>query len=235
MKYKDLLKSKVKQLRGTGKTYLEIQKIVGQDIPKSTLSYWCKNIPLPLGFQRRIKEYSKFNLGKARTIALAVIKAKREDFLKNLQRKNLYLVKKANKDKNIQKIILSILYYCEGAKWRSHSGLQLGNTDSGLIKFYLRLLKTCYCIDKDRLRCRVSYRADQNINELQRFWSKTTKIPLNYFYKTKPDPRTIGKKTKRKNYKGICVISYSDSKIQLELETIAKLFFERARSLEAKR
>ncbi len=224
MRYKKSLINRVKQLRKRGKTYSEIQKIVNRHIPKSTLSYWCKDIPLPLGFQRRIKEYGKFNLNKARTIALAVIKVKREIFLKNLQERNQYLIKKVDRD--IQKMLLAILYYCEGAKWKSHSGLQLGSSDPELIKFYLNLLRECYDIDHDRLRCRMGYRADQNIDKLQKFWSKITKVPLNHFFKTKPDPRSIGKKTKKKNYKGVCVVSYGDTKIQLELETIAKILFK---------
>ncbi|MBL7141872.1 hypothetical protein ISS21_02135 [Patescibacteria group bacterium] len=224
MRYKESFKNRVKQLRKAGKTYSEIQKTVKKSIPKSTLSYWCKDIPLPLGFQRRIKDYSKFNLNKARTVALAVIKAKREEFLKNLKEKNLYLAGRVDRD--IQKIMLSILYYCEGAKWKGHSGLQLGSSDPELIKFYLSLLGKCYNINNDKLRCRVGYRADQNIGELQKFWSKLTKIPLKHFFKTKPDPRSIGKKTKKKDYKGVCVISYSDTKIQLELEIIAKILFK---------
>ena len=216
------LKEKVIKLRKQGKTYLEIQKILKTSIPKSTLSYWCSDIPLPLNFQRRIRDYNKFNLNKARTIALGVIKTKRERYLKDLEDRNLYLLKKLDKD--VLKIALSMLYFGEGTKWKSHSGLFLGNSDPNLIKLYLKLLKSCYKINTDRLRCRISYRADQNINELQEFWSKITKIPLTHFYKTKPDPRTVGKKTRKKDYKGVCVILCTKAtEIQLELETIAKL------------
>lgn len=221
---KKKVKNRVLKLREEGKTYLEIQRKIKTSIPKSTLSYWCHDIPLPLGYQRRIQDYNKFNLKKARKTALAVIKAKREKFLKDLWERNLYLLGKIDKD--VQKIILSILYYCEGAKWKGHSGLQLGSSDPELIKFYLELLRKYYHIDQDKLRCRVNYRADQNINKLQAFWSKITKVPLNHFFKTKPDPRSIGKKTKKKDYKGVCTVSYGNTKIQLELETIARLLFK---------
>ena len=216
------LKEKVIKLRKQGNTYLEIQKILKTSIPKSTLSYWCSDIPLPLDFQRRIRDYNKFNLNKARTIALGVIKAKRERYLKGLEERNLHLLKKLDKD--ILKVALSMLYFGEGAKWKSHAGLCLGSSDSNLIRLYLKLLKSCYNINTNRLRCRISYRADQNVNELQKFWSKITHIPLLHFYKTKPDPRTIGKKTQKKDYKGVCVVWCTKAtEIQLELETIAKL------------
>lgn len=216
------LKEEVIKLREQGKTYLEIQKILKTHIPKSTLSYWCSNFPLPLDFQRRIRDYNKLNLNKARTIALDVIKAKRERYLNGLEERNLHLLKKLDKD--VLKIALSMLYFGEGAKWKSHAGLCLGSSDSNLIRLYLKLLKSCYNINTNRLRCRISYRADQNINELQEFWSKITKIPLPNFYKTKPDPRTIGKRTRKKGYKGVCVIWCTKAtEIQLELEIITKL------------
>ena len=41
-----LLKSKVIELRKSGKTYGEIVKVINKNIPKSTLSDWCHNIYL---------------------------------------------------------------------------------------------------------------------------------------------------------------------------------------------
>jgi hypothetical protein len=82
------LKEKVIKLRKQGKTYLEIQKNLKVPIPKSTLSDWCHILPLPLGYQRRIKDYNKFNLNKARKIALAVIKTKKEKYLQSIINRN---------------------------------------------------------------------------------------------------------------------------------------------------
>ena len=55
-------------------------------------------------------------------------------------------------------------------------------------------------------------------------WSKATGLNKNQFYKTKPDARTIGKPTRNKNYKGVCVISCAGTKIQVELKEISKMF-----------
>ena len=98
---------------------------------------------------------------------------------------------------------------------------------------YIELLKTCYGIERDKLHCRVQYRADQVIDKLEHFWSKKTGIPRKNFYKTKPDPRTVGKTTKNFGYKGVCVVSCGGTKIQLELEGLAKEIG--ACSLEEKR
>ena len=76
------------------------------------------------------------------------------------------------------------------------------------------------------MKCRICYRADQDIEILEKFWSKSTGIPLGNFYKTKPDARTIGKPTKKLDYKGVCVIMGSTTKVQLELELVAKMIIE---------
>lgn len=119
-----------------------------------------------------------------------------------------------------------MLYLGEGSKWKSHRGLALGSSDPQIIKLYIGLLNRCYGLKLEQMKIRVSYRADQNIDLLQNYWSKITKIPKRNFYKTIPDPRTIGKPTKNKQYKGVCVIYCSGTDIQLELELIPKLILQ---------
>ena len=53
-------KQKVQLLRREGKTYTEIRSLLDIKITKSTLSDWCKDIPLPMGYQRKIKEYNLY-------------------------------------------------------------------------------------------------------------------------------------------------------------------------------
>lgn len=220
------LKEKARALREQGKTYSEIKRELGVEIPKSTLSDWCAAIKLPACYQDKIAKLVSKNREKSRAIALVVKKEKRNQFLKGLIDNNFCLIKKLA-DKGVLKIILAIIYSCEGSKWHSHSGLLLGNSDPALLRFYIKLLKICYpnVINDEVFRCRVSYRADQDINELNAFWSKELGVPLHHFYKSKPDPRTIGKPTKKKDYKGVCVITSRGSEIQLELEAIAKILF----------
>lgn len=129
-------------------------------------------------------------------------------------------------DKDVLKMLLAVLYFGEGAKWKSHHGLMLGSSDPNLVCLYINLLRECYGINSKSLKCRVSYRADQNINSLQRYWSRVTSIPISNFYKTIPDPRTIGRPTRRKEYKGVCVIMCGGTHTQLELEMIPKIILK---------
>ena len=221
------IKNEVLRLRSYGVTFSEIQRKLPIEVSKSTLSMWCKNIALPAWYSKRVDKLIKNGLKKAQAYSLAQHIKKRNIYLKETKDE----ARKIFKDFHISsiKIALAMLYLGEGAKLKGHSGLMLGSSDPILIQLYVRMLKKCYDINPKDLKCRISYRADQNLKELEQYWSQITRIPLINFYKTKFDPRTIGKKTLNKNYKGVCVITCAGAKIQLELETFSKLLLRKLR------
>lgn len=216
-------KDKIFTLRHQGKSYGEIREILSINISKSTLSYWCKNIPLPSRYEVRIAELIKKAGSKGRKTALAVNRARFEERLEKI-RSRAYQLSSFCRDKRTAKIALAMLYLGEGAKWRSHRGLHLGSSDPDIVRIYIKLLNRCYGVSREKLSARISYRADQDIQNLTRFWSGVTGIPKARFYKTKPDPRTKGKKTLRKDYHGVCSIVCGGTEIQLELDFIARMF-----------
>lgn len=222
---RSIIREKARKLRSKGNTYSEIQKALGISLPKSTLSSWCENVRLPSWYKARVNKMNKRNLTKGQKMAQVSNRIKREKFLQSLFEKNKHIVDKI-KNVDILRALLAILYLGEGSKWKSHSGLILGSSDPVIIKLYLKFLELCYKVKPETMKCRISYRADQNINQLQKYWSNVTGIPLKNFYKTIPDPRTIGKPTKKKEYKGVCVINGGSSTIQLELEKISEIILK---------
>lgn len=222
------LRERVIILRKKGKTYSEIQREVKVLIPKSTLSSWCRKIILPYWYRKKIAAINNINIVKAQNIAQLQNKKKRDGFLKKIRTEANIVLKRFNQEG--LKIALAMLYLGEGAKWKGHSGLLLGSSGPELVLLYILLLKKCYNIGTDQLKCRISYRSDQDIKELEKYWSGITGIPLKNFYKTKPDPRTKGKKTQKVDYKGVCVITCAGAKIQIELEELAKLLLKNLRA-----
>ncbi len=214
-------KEKALVLRSRGYTFREIERKLNTSIPKGTLSYWCKNVALPKFYKEKINKLNKENLTKGRGIAHKNRQTEQNEYHEELLTKNKHLLKILNKD--TKKLILAMLYLGEGAKWKGHRGLMLGSSDPLIIQLYIKLLEQVYDIKKEFMRARISYRADQNIVKLTYFWSKITGLPKKHFYKTIPDPRSIGKITKNSSYKGVCVITCAGTKIQLELESIAEL------------
>lgn len=217
-------KDSIIQYRKRGKTYGEIQKLVGRKIPKSTLSCWCKDILLIPEYKIRIEKAMKKNIKRGQAIAFIVTREKRKKYLKSIDTRINHL-EKTSQDKDVAKILLAMLYLGEGSKAKK-SSLMFGNSDPKIISLFLRLMRYCYSIDESKFRCTLQCRADQNIKKLEKFWSSITNIPLNKFYTARIDARSIGKKSKKPDYKGVCRIDYFSADLAIELKKIADLICE---------
>ncbi len=215
------LKNKVIKLRKSGKTYGEIMKMISSPIPKSTLSNWCNGIPLSKIQKLRIERKMLSNINKGRVIALRVNKEKREKYLKSVEKRVSYLSGDL-KDRNVAKLVMGALYLGEGSKSR-HGSLTFGNSSPGIIRAFLFLLRSTYDLDEKKFRCTVQCRADQDVKKLERFWLSVTKIPMRQFYKTRIDPRTSEKTSRKIDYKGVCRIEYFSADLYNELLKIGDL------------
>lgn len=223
--HKNSIRARVRMLRGEGFTYSEILGKLKLKLPKSTMSDWCQGVAMPAWYQAKVDEFNKTSFSKAQKMAHASLRLKRERLLILLEDRNKHLFGKL-RDRDLSKMLLAMLYLGEGSKRPSFHGLSLGSSDPNIIRLYIKLLDFCYGIKSEILKCRVSYRADQDIKALEYYWSKVAGIPPNNFYKTIPDPRTVGKPTKNLDYKGVCVIITGHAEIQLELELISKIILK---------
>lgn len=203
-------------MRMGGKTYPEILALLNKRVSKSTLTYWFKNISLSTAAQSRIMERRQLSLENARNKSLAIRGALRKKYLEGLRSRNMKL-KHLLKDKNIAKVVLITLFVGEGSKNPKRGSLVFGNADPKVIALFLRLLDICYKIDKTKFRCTVQCRADQNIKTLETFWSSVTAIPKTQFYKSRIDKRTVGKISRKQDYKGVCRLDYFSAYILNDL------------------
>ncbi len=215
------LKKKVIDLRKTGKTYGEIRKEIGIPLLKSTLSNWCEGILLSQMEKEAMRIHQLANARRGMETAWVVNKERRAKYLASIDLR-ISPLKKRIQDMEVQKIALAMLYLGEGKK-KPGGYLALGNSDPKIILLFLSLLRSAYAIEEDKFRCAVQCRADQNSALLEKFWSELTGIPKEKFYKARIDSRTIGKPSKKLDYKGVCVINYFSADIFLELMKIGEL------------
>lgn len=209
------LKEEVRILRVRGLTYTEIKESLRVDIPKATMATWCKGIRLTDDQRERIDKMGKDRLERLRPKALAANRLKREKYLNSVRLRVVDLPRELDHIKTA-KITLAMLHLGEGGKSQGGS-LMFGNSDPFVIKLFLKLLRQCYDVREDRLRCKVQMRTDMNGIELEKYWSQVTNIPASRFYKTWIDKRTIGKPSKKKNYKGVCRLEYFSADVYNEL------------------
>jgi len=125
------------------------------------------------------------------------------------------------------RLICGIFYLCEGAKYPSSRYLYFGNSDPKIISFFIGALRRYYKVDENKLRFAIGYRWDQNYRRLKNYWSRVTGIPKSRCLNSKPDTRTKGKPTLRKDYMGICRIVYYSVALQFELQSIGETIIEK--------
>lgn len=223
--YNPELKEKVKALRSAGMTYTEIQHYIKKKIPKSSLSYICKDIVLSDKQKQRVDEVAKSGLARAREKALIVNKGIFDAKLNQYRLDNYSLVSFMH-SREAKLVALAILYLGEGAKWQSHRGLCLGSSSASIIKLYIKLLNDCYGIELIKMKGRIQHRADQDSEILLAYWSKVTGIQKKNFYSCYKDKRTNGVPTQKADYRGVCTITCAGTHIQLELAEIAGIIDE---------
>ena len=108
-----------------------------------------------------------------------------------------------------------MLYWAEGAK--SRHTVDFSNSDSNMIKLFLKGLRTIYRINEKRLRIYLYCYCNQNIKYLVSYWSTLLNIPPNQF--SKPyirkdfDERKINKMPH-----GLVHIRYSDKKLLMQIK-----------------
>jgi len=219
-----------KELRLKGKTYSEISKELKLIIPKGTFSYWFKGLVLSSDVQDKLSANIAKKLKVARVKAVEANMEIRKKFRFSINEVNLPLSKRIV-DPTIAKIALAMLCLGEASKSTSRSGFYLGNSDQRIIVLFMKLLRVCFPINDSKFRFTIQCRADQDIEKLERYWRKVVGVADGQFYKTRIDPRTLGKPTINMDYKGVLRVDYIDKKVQLELESLANLLYNQAVSL----
>lgn len=117
-----------------------------------------------------------------------------------------------NEREKILKIIGVTLYWGEGYKTEKSGGIDLANSDVGMVLVFISFLREVCGVDESRLRVLLYCHKNQNQKKLINFWSKKTKIPRKQF--TKPYVRKdLNYDSIRTMPYGLVHIRYADKKL----------------------
>jgi hypothetical protein len=172
------------ELRQQGKSYFEISRIT--DTPKSTLSYWLRNIKLT-GKQRYVLQQRSKSAGakvlikrnRAQTaIALARSKAARLQAVGQIQ---------ALRDHEVFLCGIS-LYWAEGYKKGAYGSawkcVDFANADPNMITFVMYFFRKYCKVPKKKFRIHLMLHDRSQENAEKKFWSRITGVPLKQFSAT---------------------------------------------------
>lgn len=202
------------QLRVAGKSYNEIQKLLG--IPKSTLSLWLRDL--------RLSSKAKHRLEQRSTVGTAILikrnKQQTLDAIRRAQNIRRKASKKTEKLTQREKFFIGIsLYWGEGYKrgadgssWRA---VDFANSDPYLIAFMMYFFRKDLGVEEEKFRIQLMLHDPNKENEARQFWSGITGLPLTQFYKTSyaTSMHSQGKRPKKRLPYGTVHIRVNDVKI----------------------
>ncbi len=127
---------------------------------------------------------------------------------------------------NKEKILLVaalMLYWGEGYNAEGGETLDFANSNSEMVRIFVRSLRDIFRVNAKRLRCYLYCYSNQNVSQLISYWSRLTGIPKTQF--TKPYVRNDFNpaKTGKMPY-GLIHIRYSDKKLLLFFKYLIQKF-----------
>lgn len=206
-------------LRKQYKSYSQIKKKL--NIPKSTLSYWLHDLPLPSDKIKELRDNNEIRIEKFRT----TMKKKRENRLNKIYHSEKVKINPFTKRDLLMAGLA--LYWGEGSKvdW---SKVAITNTDPNIIIFFINWLEKIFGVKKNKMKVVLQLYNDMDIIKEINYWSKTIKIPKKQFIK----PYIKNTKSMRVNHKGsfghgtCAIMIYSvilKEKIMMQLKLLAEL------------
>lgn len=185
--YMNGVRDRALKLRLTGKSYNEINKVLG--VPKSTLSGWFKDVVLSDVAKTRLM--SRTRLGSATLVKRNKMQTQeageRARKIQSSAKKEIPVLTRRD-----LLIISVVLYWAEGykrlkikdGKERMDHKISLVNSDAEMVSTFVRFLQNILGISPEKIRLTMRLYAHINENEARVYWMRATGLPRERFFKT---------------------------------------------------
>lgn len=131
-------------------------------------------------------------------------------------------------DNDTVRLLVSLLYLCEGTKYQNSTVVSFVNSDARLLKTFLVLFHKAFKLDESKFRVHLQLHTIHDQNQVEKFWSEFLGIPMSQFYK--PTITAPTGTRYRKEHKGTCSVRYNDYRLVLKMMGITEKFMERCRN-----
>src|SRR3989338_8044167 len=184
-------------------------------VPKSTLSYWLKDLPLSAS---RILELRRESWSRG--------EAKREVFRQTMRKKRVAReeaiyqeqLKKFNKISGQTLFVAGLmLYLAEGDK-KSPSTVSISNTDPFIIKFFIWWAEKFLYLSRSKMHAQLHLYETMNIPTEKKFWLKQLGFRRSQLYKDQIRPLRPGSFSYSEGHRhGTCQVRMGGVKEKTEL------------------
>lgn len=168
---KDDLRATAVAMRQEGRSYSEIQEVVG--VSKSTLSTWLRDVLVDEGARSRLEDRTR----AGRENASAALRARRVAKETRIVGEASSQIPSALTESELFLVGLS-LYWAEGAKakpWNPSVQVCLINSDADVIRVFLAWLDLLG-VRRDELIFRVAIHTSGDVDAAERFWAEVVGI-----------------------------------------------------------
>jgi transposase len=199
---KDDLRAKAVAMREEGRSYSEIQAVVG--VSKSTLSLWLRDVPLTEDQQRALALRSPADATR-RAQAIRASAAQRRARIHDEARAQI-----SNLSESELFVGGVVAYWAEGSKnkpWRTGTRVSFLNSDPAMILLFLRWL-ALIGVDAERLQFRLNIHESANVAAAEAFWADVVGVPVHVLDRTtlkRHNPRTVRKNVNADYHGCLCV------------------------------
>jgi len=175
-------KIKVLKLRQKGRSINEIVKKL--DVPKSTVSQWCRDIQLTQEQIERLSKRQESGSYKGRMKFLERVRRERIEEIAKLRKEGLKEIGNLNR----RDIFIAgvAMYWSEGYTYSGGDQVGFTNSDPKMILFMLKWLREICKISVEKLsfQIKINKLHKNRIRDVENYWSTLTEVPLSQFNKT---------------------------------------------------
>lgn len=204
-------------------SYAEIRKRLG--VPKSTLSYWLRELPLS---EKRILElrYQARKKSEASRERFRLTMRKKKE-LKDRRVYEKYKKRFAKLSKETFFIAGLMFYSAEGDK-KNQYRLSFANTDPKIIKFFIRWLNECLAVPKKKIKATLHLYENMDIEKEKEFWKNKLGLQENQFYKASIRKLQKSSFSYRESYRhGTCSIYIGGAERNREVMMAIQAFLDK--------
>jgi hypothetical protein len=172
------------KLRKSGNSYSQISSVL--NIPKSTLSYWLKDIIISREAKEKIQARTN-----STGIAKLIDRNKNQSVLAETRHTEFRKQGKEEAKKLLSDSLFIIglsLYWAEGykqgaygSKWKS---IDFANSDPEMIKIMVKFFTKFLNIKKSEIKIQIMLHNSKNVDKAVNFWHNITRVPKENFIKT---------------------------------------------------
>ncbi len=207
--------------------YGTIAKELG--VPKSTLSYWLKDLPLSPERVLQLRREAWSRGEASRELFRQTMRKKRE-----IREQKIYLEQKKKLGRlSRQSLFVAglMLYLAEGTK-KDYYKLCLANTDPILVKFFIWWLQEFLNVPKKEIRLQLHLYESMDIKKEEQFWLKETCLKKTQLYKHQIRSLRPGSFSYPESFRhGTCQICLNRGKYKTQIMLSIKAFLDTYKGL----